>query len=195
MSVSLLWLISDVLNLFLITTIFCWLVHVCVGSKRSSGKSGCFSPKTSKGGVRRSFRGFLRRLSGGRSCQVMFAAETYASYSYKIYYTYSRFFTESVRHQKGYNCIFASIRCLHSVSAVCCWNIWCRCGVWMRNSHKPRRLRHISTCIVSTVRASEKSSLISLSRIGNRPWAFQRAIDEVHLLLLIPQTCVLEVNL
>ena len=43
----------------------------CVDRKRSSGKSGCFSPKTSKSGVRHSFRGFLRRLSGGKSRQVL----------------------------------------------------------------------------------------------------------------------------
>jgi len=47
-----------------------------VRRKRSSGKSGCFSPKTSKrgAGVRHSFRGFLRRLSGGKSHQVASAA-------------------------------------------------------------------------------------------------------------------------
>jgi len=41
-----------------------------VDRKRSSGKSGCFSPKTQKSGVRNSFRGFLRRLSGGKNRQV-----------------------------------------------------------------------------------------------------------------------------
>jgi len=42
-----------------------------------------------------------------------------------------------------------------------------------------RRLRPISAYNVSTVRASEK---VQLSRIGTRPRAFQRAIDEVRTL-------------
>ena len=44
-----------------------------------------------------------------------------------------------------------------------------------------RRLRPISTYNVSNVRASEN---VQLSRIGSRPRAFQRAIDEVHTLPL-----------
>ena len=43
-----------------------------------------------------------------------------------------------------------------------------------------RRLRPISAYNISTVRASEKSS------IGSRPSAFQRAIDEVRTLPLSP---------
>ena len=35
-------------------------------SRHSSGKSGCFSPKTPKAGVRRTVKGFFRRLSGGK---------------------------------------------------------------------------------------------------------------------------------
>jgi len=46
-----------------------------------------------------------------------------------------------------------------------------------------RRLRPISAYNVSTVTASEK---FQLSRIGSRPRAFQRAIDEVRTLLLSP---------
>jgi len=45
------------------------------------------------------------------------------------------------------------------------------------------RLRPIFAYNVSTVQASEK---VQLSRIGSRLRAFQRAIDEVRTLLLIP---------
>ncbi len=34
--------------------------------RHTSAKAGCFSPKTSKSGKRRSFKGLLRRLSGGK---------------------------------------------------------------------------------------------------------------------------------
>ena len=47
------------------------------------------------------------------------------------------------------------------------------------------RPRPISSYNVSAVRASKKSTL--LSRIGSRPRAFQRAIDEVRTLPLTPQ--------
>jgi len=46
-----------------------------------------------------------------------------------------------------------------------------------------RRLRLISAYNVSTVRASKN---VQLSRIGSRPRAFQRAIDEVRMLPLSP---------
>jgi len=48
-----------------------------------------------------------------------------------------------------------------------------------------RRLRPISAYNISTVRASKK---VQLSRIGSRPRAFQRAIDEVRMLPLSPST-------
>jgi len=44
-----------------------------------------------------------------------------------------------------------------------------------------RRLRPISACNVSTIRASKK---VQLSRILSRPRAFQRAVDEVRTLPL-----------
>ena len=34
--------------------------------RHTTAKSGCFSPKTTKSGKRKSFKGFLRRLSGGK---------------------------------------------------------------------------------------------------------------------------------
>ena len=46
-----------------------------------------------------------------------------------------------------------------------------------------RRVRPIYAYNISTVRASEK---IQLSRIGSRPRAFQRAIDEVRTLPISP---------
>ena len=46
-----------------------------------------------------------------------------------------------------------------------------------------RRFRPIFAYNVSTVRASEK---VLLSRIGSRPRALQRAIDEVRTLRLSP---------
>ena len=46
-----------------------------------------------------------------------------------------------------------------------------------------RRLRPISAYNISTVRASKK---VQLWRIGSRPSAFQRAIDEVRTLPLSP---------
>jgi len=46
-----------------------------------------------------------------------------------------------------------------------------------------RRLRSISANNVSTVRASKN---VQLLRIGSRPRAFQRAIDEVRTLPLSP---------
>jgi len=45
------------------------------------------------------------------------------------------------------------------------------------------RLRPISAYNVSTIRASKK---FQLSRIGNRPRAFQRAVDEARTLPLSP---------
>ena len=47
-----------------------------------------------------------------------------------------------------------------------------------------RRLRPISAYNISAVRASKK---VQLSRIGSRPRAFQRAVDEVRTLPLSPQ--------
>lgn len=42
--------------------------------RRSSvGRHGCFSPKSNKKGIRNSFRGLLRRLSGSKDHQVCFS--------------------------------------------------------------------------------------------------------------------------
>jgi len=46
-----------------------------------------------------------------------------------------------------------------------------------------RRLRQISAYNISTVKASKK---VQLSRIGSRPRAFQRTIDEIRTLPLSP---------
>ena len=54
----------------------------------------------------------------------------------------------------------------------------------MTHPFEKRRLRQISAYDVSTVRDSEN---IQLSRIGNRPRAFQRATDEVRTLPLSPE--------
>ena len=58
--------------------------------------------------------------------------------------------------------------------------------IWAQSDPPPsemRRLRPISAYNISTVRASKK---VQLSRIGSRPRAFQRAIDEVCTLPLSP---------
>jgi len=55
-----------------------------------------------------------------------------------------------------------------------------------------RQLRPISVYNVSTVRANEK---VQLSRIGSRPRAFQRAIDEVRTLPPTPQRMAQKANL
>jgi len=54
-----------------------------------------------------------------------------------------------------------------------------------------RRLRPISAYNISTVRASKK---VQLWRIGSRPRAFQRAVDEVSTLPLSPPKVAQKVN-
>jgi len=68
------------------------------------------------------------------------------------------------------------------------WLVGFRLQFALKVTHHPtpfekRRLRQIPTYNISTVRDSEK---IQLWRMGNRPRAFQRAIDGVRTLPLSP---------